>query len=71
MRPTISQKITNSSVNFKIDAASVDTNVKMRDDHIRSEDFFDVDTFPSIEFKSTSVSYGPNGDPSTIVGKPN
>ena len=39
-----------------IDAASIDTNVDKRDQHLRSPDFFDVAKFPKIEFASTGVS---------------
>jgi polyisoprenoid-binding protein YceI len=35
-----------------IDAASIDTNVKMRDEHLRSADFLDVDQYPTMEFYS-------------------
>src|SRR5690554_772819 len=38
-----------------IDVNSIDTEVKMRDDHLRSDDFFDVEKFPEMTFKSTSV----------------
>jgi polyisoprenoid-binding protein YceI len=44
-----------SSVAFTIQAASVDTNQPDRDTHLRSEDFFHVEKFPTITFKSTSV----------------
>lgn len=44
-----------SSVNVTIQAASIDTNVKMRDDHLRSPDFFNVAQYPTITFRSTSV----------------
>ena len=39
-----------------IQAASVDTNQSKRDDHLRSADFFDVQQFPAITFKSTNVT---------------
>ena len=45
----------NSSVNVTIDAASIDTNEPDRDKHLRSDDFFGVDTHPHITFKSTRV----------------
>src|SRR3954447_8118112 len=44
-----------SSVEFHIKAASIDTGVADRDKHLRSADFFDVEKFPEITFKSESV----------------
>lgn len=38
-----------------IQAASIDTNVKERDKHLRSKDFFDVETHPTLTFQSTGV----------------
>ena len=38
-----------------IDVASIDTNVAERDKHLRSPDFFDVEKFPAIEFRTTAV----------------
>ena len=45
----------NSSVEFTIQATSIDTGNDNRDKHLRSPDFFDVEKFPTISFKSTSV----------------
>lgn len=47
--------ITKSSVEVKIDAASVNTDNDGRDKHLRSAEFFDTDKFPAITFKSTAV----------------
>jgi polyisoprenoid-binding protein YceI len=44
-----------SSVEFTIKAASIDTGVERRDQHLRSADFFDVEKFPEITFKSSSI----------------
>jgi polyisoprenoid-binding protein YceI len=44
-----------SSVEVTIKAASVDTGVAKRDENLRSPDFFDVEKFPEITFKSKSV----------------
>jgi polyisoprenoid-binding protein YceI len=45
----------NSSVNVTIDVASVDTNNERRDNHLRSEDFFNAEEYPRMTFRSTSV----------------
>ena len=47
------EKPENSKVEVTVKAASIDTNVKQRDDHLRSKDFFDVEQFPPLSFKST------------------
>ena len=44
-----------SSVSLTIDAASVDTNTADRDQHLRSDDFFAVDTYPTITFNSSRI----------------
>ena len=45
----------NSTVEVTIQAASIDTGQENRDKHLRSADFFDVEKFPTITFKSTKV----------------
>jgi polyisoprenoid-binding protein YceI len=45
----------NSSVEVAIKTASIDTGVEMRDKDLRSANFFDVEKFPEITFKSNSV----------------
>jgi polyisoprenoid-binding protein YceI len=45
----------------EIDAASIDTGIVKRDDHLRSADFFDVATYPVITFRSTRVEASPPG----------
>ncbi len=47
--------ISKSSVEVSIDAASINTDNEARDKHLKSGDFFDVEKFPAITFKSTSV----------------
>lgn len=44
-----------SSVEVRIDAKSIDTGEAQRDAHLRSPDFFDVEKFPHLIFKSTRV----------------
>ena len=45
-----------SSVAFTIQAASIDTENEDRDKHLRSEDFFDVGTYPEITFVSKKIT---------------
>ena len=44
-----------SSVNFTIQAASIDTDNADRDNHLKGPDFFDVAKFPTLTFSSTAV----------------
>jgi polyisoprenoid-binding protein YceI len=43
-------------LNITVDAASVDTHEPQRDQHLRSKDFLDAETYPQIRFRSTAVS---------------
>lgn len=49
------QDLTRSSVEVEIDGASIDTGVADRDNHLRSQDFLDVERFPKLRFTSTKV----------------
>src|SRR3954454_16230423 len=44
-----------AKVEASIDVASIDTNDEGRDGHLRSADFFDTETFPTMEFVSTGA----------------
>lgn len=46
-----------SSVTATIQAGSIDTNNSMRDDHIRSADFFDAANHPTLSFASTRIRH--------------
>jgi polyisoprenoid-binding protein YceI len=50
------KKVPASKVQVTIVPDSVDTGVKERDNHLRSDAFFDVKTYPEASFKSTQVS---------------
>src|SRR5712692_7406210 len=58
----VAERPEDSSVEVTIQAASIDTGVQQRDDHLRSADFMDVEHFPTITFKSTRIEHvgGPN-----------
>ena len=47
--------VSKSSVNFTAKVTSIDTGVAGRDNHLRSKDFFEIETYPEITFKSTKV----------------
>jgi polyisoprenoid-binding protein YceI len=44
-----------STIDVRIDAASIDTGTAQRDDHLRSADFFDAATFPELRFVSKRI----------------
>jgi len=46
---------TRSAGDFRVAAASVDTRFAARDAHLRSADFFDVERYPWITFRSTTI----------------
>ena len=48
-------EFTDSSVTATVDATSVDTGNAQRDGHIRSADFFEVETHPTWSFRSTAL----------------
>ncbi|HEX4252763.1 MAG TPA: YceI family protein [Pseudonocardia sp.] len=47
--------IVDSSVTVSIDLSSVDTNNEQRDGHLKSADFLDVATYPTMTYRSTGV----------------
>ena len=57
-----------SSVTATIKVDSVDTGNKRRDAHLKDRDFFDVEKFPDIEFKSTSIRRGRDRDSLDLNG---
>lgn len=50
-----------SSVEVTIDTTSIDTNHKMRDDHLKGKDFLNVEKHPTASFKSTKYQGDANG----------
>ncbi|HEX7119187.1 MAG TPA: YceI family protein [Longimicrobiales bacterium] len=60
----------NSKVEVEIDAASLDTGVEDRDEHLRSADFLDVEAHPKITFRSKRVegAHGEPGDRFRVTG---
>jgi polyisoprenoid-binding protein YceI len=67
--PTISGVLTldeanhaNSRVEASIEAASINTRDAQRDTHLKSPDFFDVEKFPTLTFKSRRISRTGSGE---------
>jgi polyisoprenoid-binding protein YceI len=54
--------VTKSGVEASIEASSLDTREPQRDAHLKSSDFFDVEKFPTLSFKSTRVSRNEDGE---------
>jgi polyisoprenoid-binding protein YceI len=60
--------LASSGFDVTIDAASVNTGVGMRDDHLKDDMYFDVKQYPRIRFVSTSVRPG-RGNAFEVTGK--
>ena len=54
--------LNNSHVEALIEAASIETRDPQRDAHLKSADFFDVEKFPTLSFKSTGIRVVPEGE---------
>ena len=65
---TKTQKIADSSITVTMDPASIDTDEPDRDKDLRSANFFDVEKFKDMSFKSKSISYK-NKLPTSISGE--
>jgi polyisoprenoid-binding protein YceI len=55
------KNVLKSTADITIDAASLNTRIAKRDEHLKSPDFFDVAKYPTITFKSTGVKKGKGG----------
>jgi len=53
--------VAKSSVAFTAKSTSIDTGVQGRDNHLRTADFFEVEKYPEVTFKSTSIAKKGNG----------
>jgi polyisoprenoid-binding protein YceI len=54
--------LANSRVEATIEAASIHTRDEQRDAHLKSADFFDVEKFPTLHFKSSGISIVRDGE---------
>jgi polyisoprenoid-binding protein YceI len=51
---TAKEDFTNATIEATIDVNSIDTGNERRDSHLRTDDFFNAEKFPTIKFRSTS-----------------
>jgi len=58
---TIAEQPEESTVAVEIDVNSVDTHEPRRDGHLKSPDFFDVEKYPKITFRSTGLRRADEG----------
>jgi polyisoprenoid-binding protein YceI len=58
---TVQEGSRRSHAEVELEAARIDTGIPKRDEHLRSYDFFDVERYPIIRFRSTKVEPGASG----------
>jgi len=56
------QDVTNSRVEASIDATSINTRDPQRDAHLKSADFFEVEKYPVLTFRSTGIQRTGDGE---------
>lgn len=55
------KNLANSKIDVSVQAASVDSREPKRDDHLRTNDFFDVAKFPTVKFVTKTIKAGKDG----------
>lgn len=55
------ENLSASKIEASIPVKSINTDIKKRDEHLKSDDFFDVATYPNISFSSTSITSSKGG----------
>src|SRR5215208_240786 len=48
--------LASASFNVSVDGKTVDTDVEARDNHLRKEEYFDVEKYPRLSFRSTKIT---------------
>lgn len=64
---TTSDNFNDSRIQLTIYTNSINTGYSVRDNHLRSADFFDVKTFPTLSFSSDSIEV--NGSKVKVIGQ--
>jgi polyisoprenoid-binding protein YceI len=63
----VGDSLEDSSVEVEIKAESIQTNMNQRDEHLRSGDFFEVEKYPTLNFRSTEIRHT-GGNTFELVG---
>lgn len=64
-----SDDFSDASIEMSADVASINTEVEMRDNHLRSADFFDAAKYPKMSFKSTAIKPTTEKNRYTLTGE--
>jgi polyisoprenoid-binding protein YceI len=54
--------LTDANIDFSVELASIDTRNKDRDAHLVSADFFDIEKYPTLTFRSTNITKTGEGE---------
>jgi diguanylate cyclase (GGDEF)-like protein/PAS domain S-box-containing protein len=60
--------LTTALISFHFDTDSINTRIRMRDEHLKSADFLDVEDYPTIDFYSTEITKQQKEDAYQVVG---
>lgn len=63
------EALNNANFDFTVQVNSIDTSVEKRDNHLRSADFFEVEKYPTMTFKSTKISATKKPNEYLLYGK--
>ena len=55
--------LTDAQINFSVEVSSISTSVEMRDNHLKTDDFFNAEKYPKMTFVSTSFKKTPVKSP--------
>lgn len=66
---TNGEGLKDAKVDFTVKVKSINTNIEQRDNHLRSADFFEVEKYPEMTFKSTKILATGKPDQYLLYGK--
>lgn len=55
------EKLETARIDLAVSASTIDTGIALRNKHLRSENYFDVEVFPELRITSTSITRNSNG----------